>query len=632
MIQIKDLSLSFNDRCIFDAISCIVQQDQRIGLVGRNGSGKSTLLKIIAGYLSADEGTISIEKNKKIAYMPQEVTMTSQKSVIEEALSVFDHYLSLAKEKANLEEYLASGLDHDGSSLDRYLALQEQLEDFDYSAVLARTHKIMDGLGFTATMHEQPVAQLSVGWKMRLVLCKLLLQDADFYLFDEPTNHLDIVTQEWFFDFLKQSSFGFLLVTHDRYFLERACDYILELERSNATMYRGNFSSYLVQKEEQKQSKESAYNRQQREIERKQATIERFRASASKAKMAKSMEKQLDKMERIEIEPPLATIRLNFPTPVRPGTTVLKASNIKQSFEGRTIFKDVHCELQRGEKVAIVAPNGTGKTTFFNSITGKYVVETGSVSFGHNVQYAVFEQDQLESLTPSNTIIEEILNACTDIQQGVIRSFLGSFLFTGDDIYKKISVLSGGERNRVAMVKVLLQKANFLLLDEPTNHLDLYAKDVLLQALQQYEGTMLIVCHDHDFLNKLATRIIELTPTGMHSYAGNYESYLAHKKYTNQQNAPTPSRAKEQAPAQAQPAAVKEAASVQKEVASLEGKIAHLEKDIEAINQRFFSYTYGTHEYDENARQLKAKQDELKTFLKRWEELQVQAEAVMAKA
>ena len=411
--------------------------------------------------------------------------------------------ITLEKEKKDLEERLDQGLGQGADMVQRYAELQESSFSFDVANAQAKTEQVLKGLGFTAAMFEQSVEQLSVGWKMRLVLAKLLLQNADFYLFDEPTNHLDLPTKEWFFEFLKDGNFGFLMVSHDRHYLEKACDYILALEHSKAVYFRGNLSAYLTMRENQQAVLQSAHARQQKELARKQATIERFRASASKARMAQSMIKQLEKIERIELEPMLPTISLNFPPTTRPGSVVLSLKNIEHAFDERVLFKNVQGTIARGERVALVAPNGMGKTTLFSLISGALPLTHGTVTFGTNVTTAVFEQDQMRALNPDHTVYEEVLAAAPAVAESTIRTFLGSFLFSGETVRKKISVLSGGERNRVAMVKVLLQKANFLLLDEPTNHLDLYAKDVLLQALKQYQGTILFVSTIRVFSNSV---------------------------------------------------------------------------------------------------------------------------------
>ncbi len=620
MIHIQNASLSYGSQILFDDISLTIAQNQRVGVLGRNGTGKSTLLKIIAGLGRFDEGTITLDRHKKIAYMPQEMVILSTKTVLDEALSVFESFIALEKEKKELEEKLEQG--HDAIDLlERYAALQEDCSSFDAAQARARSEKILKGLGFSVAMFGQPVEELSVGWKMRLVLAKLLLEQADFYLFDEPTNHLDLPTKEWFFDFLKEGRFGFLLVSHDRHYLEQACEYILALESGKATFFRGNLSDYLKAREHQQEMLHAAYTKQQKEIARKEATIERFRASASKARMAQSMIKQLDKMERIEIEPVLPTVSFSFPPTTRPGSVVLSIHNIQHSFEGRTLFRNVNGTIQRGDRVALVAPNGTGKTTLFNLITGKLALQQGTVAVGSNVQSALFEQDQMRALNPNNTVYEEVLQAIPNVTEAVIRTFLGCFLFSGDTINKKISVLSGGERNRVAMVKVLLQKANFLLLDEPTNHLDLYAKDVLLQALKAYQGTLLFVSHDHSFIQAIATCIWELTPNGIHVYPGSYESYLDIKKSREQA-----SEQKSMAPAgqsQAQRPA-KENYALRKEISAVESKIERLEKEIERLNLGFAHLEYGSYQWDQATKKLETAKKQLVDVTAQWESLTAQ--------
>lgn len=631
MIQLHNLTLSFGERTIFQDLSAVFNSKQRIGLIGRNGAGKSTLLKIIAGEFQADSGYVTIERDKKLAYMAQEVVLESKKTVFDEAYSVFDYFIKLEVELKKLEEKLAGVADNAEEVLEHYLDIQEKLQKFDKSQALAQTDKILTGLGFSDVFKQQTVDTLSVGWKMRLVLAKLLLENADFYLFDEPTNHLDITTKNWFFEFLKSAQFGFLLVTHDRYFLDNMCDYMLEIERGNYALYRGNFSAYVTQKEEQRLVTQSAFDRQQKEIAHKKSIIDKFRASATKAKMAQSLIKQLDKIELIEVEPPLPTIKLSFPPVTRSGSIVLTIKSVNYSFDQKILFRNVNCEIERGEKVALIAPNGTGKTTLFNIITGKYTKQDGAIHFGHNVNHTIFEQDQTRVLKPKNTVLQEVLDACPNITEAVIRGFLGSFLFSGDDVYKKIEQLSGGERNRVAMVKVLLQKANFLLLDEPTNHLDLYAKEILLQALKQYDGTLLLVSHDHDFLNKLSTRILELTPDGVHNYFGNYESYLEQKKF--QQNITGNSPIEKQAPKQKNNAENKQVNqkdlfALRKEVNTLESKIAKLEKEIETINKSFADCEYGSEKYAKTVQKLKIAQDAHADSLKKWEDLLAQIETV----
>lgn len=612
MIILRNLHLAFGPQQLFDGIDVTFSSTQKIGVVGRNGSGKSTLLKVIAGQQVIDEGTVMLDGTKTIAYMPQEMIFFSKKTVYEEVFGVFDVYTQLEQERDSVEQQLSQGADNSAHLIERYHKIIDKLLMFDRVDAEKRTNTILKNLGFNDQQQQQTVDTLSVGWKMRIVLAQLLLQQADFYLFDEPTNHLDITTKEWFLSFLQQAPFGFLLVTHDRYFLEKACTTIFELERGKGTMYYGNFTTYIEQKEQRNMVQQAAYARQQREITRKQETIDRFKASASKAKSMQSMIKKLDKIERIEIEPPLPTVSFHFPPTTRSGRVVLTLKDIAYTFGQKRLFSHVSCEVVRGQKLALVAPNGTGKTTLLNIIAGKLPLQQGSIELGHNVLPAFFEQDQTQVLNPTNTIFEEVMEACRDISETTIRTFLGSFLFRGDEIEKKIKVLSGGEKNRVAMIKVLLQKANVLLLDEPTNHLDLYAKEVLLQALQQYEGTIIFVSHDHNFIQNLATGILELTYDGLYYYPGTFEEFLDDKK---QQHA---------LPQSAVPSHIKNIPSpkqpiVEKKIKQLEGEISRLEIEEQKLSQQLEQLKYGTAEYDKTMKKFMAAKMHLDSLMEEWE-------------
>lgn len=624
MIHLDSISLAYGDSVIFDAISCHFNEGQHIGVVGRNGAGKSTLLKAIAGQAMLDNGSVSIDNNKTIAYMPQDLVFTSTLSVIDEAFSTFAELCDLIKERERLEPLLHNN--PSASDVELYGHVAERLTHFDISASKARTERILKGLGFTTETMKKQVAHLSIGWRMRVLLAKLLLMDADFYLFDEPTNHLDIISKEWFFEFLKNAPFGFLLVTHDRYFLEHGVTKIFELERGNGRMFSGTFSNYIDLKEQERAVKESTYHRQQKEIARKQATIDRFRASASKASFVQSMIKQLDKMELVELDPVLPKVNFKFPQPVRAGDIVLSFKKLSQSFDGKPIFTNISGEVRRGEKVAVIAPNGAGKTTLFNLIVGHLSSPEDSVIFGHNVTYAYFEQDQTRVLHPKNTVLQEVLQYAPHVSEATVRTMLGSFLFSGDDVEKTIAVLSGGERCRVALVKLLLQNANFLLLDEPTNHLDLYAKEVLLQALQAYEGTVMLVCHDHDFLQRIATRILELTPTALNSYKGSYESYLADKRALAAEQEPQEGRQVEPKSEKTM-TSQKERYLMRKELTSIEGKIERLELKTAELTNSLGEIEYGSKKYQEMVDQIKKNKATLADLTKQWEALMKRLDA-----
>ena len=626
--MIKDINLAFGQQVIFDHVSCNFDKESRIGLVGRNGSGKSTLLKVMAKKQNFDDGVVSIEKGATIGYMPQDVVLQSSKSIYDEAFSALGKISSLKQELEQLDSKLQNIDEKNVNSkvVERYADVQYQLSECNVSQVEIEIKKILVGLGFKQTQFDQTVDSLSVGWKMRLLLAKLLLQKADFYLFDEPTNHLDIIAKDWFLNFIKNSNFGFILVCHDRYFLDHLCTKIFELEQGTGTLYHVNYTEYLIQKEERLRILENAYLRQQKEIAKKTKTIERFRVSATKAKMAQSMLKSLEKIDRIELKSGPKTTKFTFPPAQRSGRFVLKVKDISYSFGNKNIFKNVSFEVERGERVAIVAANGVGKTTLFNIVTGRYDLQVGTVSFGHNVTYELFEQDQDTILNKENTVLNEVEAACKDSEtRSLVRKFLGMFLFSGDSVDKKIKVLSGGEKNRVAMVKVLLQKANCLLLDEPTNHLDIQSKEVLLKALEQFSGTILFVSHDRDFLDNLATRILELGPNGIISYPGNYESYIYHKAKERQNSQDCEAQLKvvdKKNISKKSKLSNKEQYELRKKINRVEKKIEKLEEEINQLNVKFEQLKYGTDLYFQVHERLQVCQKKLDESVAEWDQLQ----------
>lgn len=586
MIHIKNAQLTFKEQIIFDNITCTFKTGDRVGLVGLNGTGKSTLLRVISGQQQLDSGIVQKSSSLKIGYMPQEITLTSSKTVLNEALTAIDLH-----------------------------------DEFELPRIQVKAQKILLGLGFNQVQLDKPVAQLSTGWKMRVLLAQLLLQNADFYLFDEPTNHLDLLAKEWFFDFLKNAQFGFLLVSHDRYFLDGICTSIIELENGACTKYNGNYTQYVTQKEERDAIIRATYENQQKTITRKQKTIDRFKAQASRARMVKKMEKELEKMDVITIQSKPSLVHFSFPPVQESGKVVLTVENIKFAFGEKFILNDASCLIQKNERVAIVAPNGTGKTTFLNLVMGKYKPQSGKIIFGHNVITAYFEQDQLETFDPEKTIFETVYGR-TQANDQMIRTLLGGFLFSGDVIDKKIKVLSGGEKNRVNMSCTLLQKANFLLLDEPTNHLDIYSKEILLQALKEYHGTILFVSHDHNFVNNLSTSILELSDCKLAHYHGNYESYLEQKKMAaaGDQNSEEPHK-KEEKETKNNKQDNKKEFERRNQLGRVESKIRKLEKQIQDLHKRFEKLVYGTKEFDQAQFELQKTQKELDDKMREWEEL-----------
>lgn len=628
MLTVTNLSLTFNLRDIFNNISFNINKDQRIGLVGRNGTGKSTLLKVLSGEQGIDNGQILVEKGVKIAYFPQEVVLSSNLSVLDETLKTFGPLADFNHEFITLTQDFEKEEEHAPVKLERFAFLQGELTEHNFEQLVIDSKKMLTWLGFDPNKFDCPVSQLSVGWKMRIVLAKLLLQKADFYLFDEPTNHLDIVAKDWFLDFLKHSKFGFVLISHDRFFLDNLCSQIFELEMGKLKIYRGNYSKYLEQKEYDDVVLRSKYDAQQKHIKKTTDLINRFRAKASKASMAQSLLKSLEKIELIELPPGVPDIKLSFPNVKRSGEIVLTVDDLSKSFDSTLLFEHVTFNIKRGDKVALVAANGKGKTTLLNLITGKYPLGLGSVKLGHNVEMAFFEQDQELTLNKEKTILEEAESVCTNSEMRQrVRGLLGAFLFSGDDAEKKVRVLSGGEKNRVAMVKILLQNANFLVLDEPTNHLDIQTKEILLKALRQYPGTILFVSHDRTFIDGLASHVLDLTPSGVINYPGNYESYCYHKAHNSQDIGEIKSEIQASGNIIAMPKVDNELSSkewyeLRKNLASTERKIESQEKELAALSERFENVEYGSQEYKQIFYKIEQIKKKLVDFYKTWEELQ----------
>lgn len=560
MVRADGITLSFAGQKVFDDLSFLFQTHDRVGLVGRNGSGKSTLLKVISGTQMTEGGTVTIGNGLKIAYLAQDVVLQSSKIVLDEIVSEYDE------------------------------------SDGEFLRIKARAQQILSGLGLSLAQMNGPVSALSVGWKMRVVLARLLLCDADFYLFDEPTNHLDIVAKDWFLSFLKKASFGFMLVSHERLFLDALCTHTYALSQAQGRLFRGNYSAYKNATAHEQELLMRAYVLQQKEIEKKQATIDRFRAS-SQASRAQAMMKELDRLERVEVPVETKTIQFKVPVPQPSGKHVLTVTDAEYSFGEKRVFSQISFAIERGEKVALIAANGVGKTTLLRCIANMISLQKGRAALGHNVSMAFYEQDQNAVLDHKMTIMEEVLASSQDLYSApMIRNLLGAFLFSNDTVHKKISFLSGGEKSRVGMVKALLKNANFLVLDEPTNHLDMESKEILVNALREYQGTLLFVCHDHEFINDLATRVVELMPNGILSCTGNYSEYLEYKKQvmkpaesTGSPNSMSPTASPKKILTERLSERV-----LQNKMKKIETRMYTLEQNKKKLSQELFDHVYGT--------------------------------------
>ena len=533
MIQLSGAGKRYGHKLLFENADWLITPESRIGLVGANGTGKSTVMKILAGFESLDYGTISRAKGISAGYLPQDGLTLTGRSIFAECMSVFDDLHSIEKEMESLTRSM-SELDHTGAEYadvaDRYQKLEHEFRARDGYTLEAEVGKVLTGLGFHRDDWTRLTDEFSGGWQMRIALAKLLLQKPNLLLLDEPTNHLDLEARNWLEEYLTSYPNAFVLISHDRYFLDVTVKRIVEIWNKQVHTYVGNYDQYLAAKTMRKEQLEAAYKTQRERIEQLEVFINRFRYTATKAKQVQSRIKELEKVERIEIPDEEKTVHFSFPQPKPSGRIVAEFAGVAKSYGDHQVFANVNFMIERGERVALVGVNGAGKSTLIKLFAGQEPLTAGEFKLGHNVEPDYFAQDQYKELDQEARILDDLGELAPASTQTQLRSLLGCFLFSGDDVFKRIGVLSGGERNRYALLKMLLHPANFLLLDEPTNHLDLRAKDVLLEALMKYTGTVVFVSHDRYFIDNLATRVFEIGDSKVEIYPGNYEDYLWRKQ------------------------------------------------------------------------------------------------------
>jgi ATP-binding cassette subfamily F protein 3 len=532
MLSLQNAGKRFGPRVLFLEANWLIQSREKTALVGANGTGKSTLMKVLAGLETLDYGQLQQTRGMSIGYLPQEGLVLTGRTVFEECLTVFDELRDMEREIEFLAGQLAV-LEHAGTeyeaAAERFSMLQERFHTLDGYALDAQVGGVLTGLGFSKEDWGRQTDEFSGGWQMRIALAKLLLAKPNLLLLDEPTNHLDLETRNWLEDYLRTYPFGYVLISHDRYFLDVTIDRTVEIWNKRLNIYQGNFTKYLSQKDERRTQLESAYRNQRLQIEHLEAFINRFRAQATKAKQVQSRIKELDKIERIEIPEEEPVIHFKFPQPPPSGRTVVEAEGLSMSYGEKHVLQNVKFNIERGERVALVGVNGAGKSTLIRLLTGAEAPTAGAVRMGHNVVSEYFAQDQYKTLDGEARMLDDISGAALKVPEVELRSLLGCFLFRGDDVFKPLGVLSGGERNRYALARILVSPSNFLLLDEPTNHLDMRAKDVLLEAIAAFSGTVVFVSHDRDFIDRLATRVLEVEGGKVTSHEGNYEDYLRWK-------------------------------------------------------------------------------------------------------
>ena len=591
MIELKEIALAYGARKIFDSVTVVVNKGDRIGLVGSNGAGKTTLLRVIAGEEQLDSGCIIKPRYATVGYLPQEAIVAGSRPLYDEVESAFADVLELRRERDEADEILRSAPVGSPEYSDAIFTMGEvvrKLEDAEESKLRSRVETVLHGLGFKPSDMGRPCSEFSGGWQMRIALAKLLLKEPSLLMLDEPTNHLDIESVAWLEDYLCGYEGAIIVVSHDRAFLNSLTNRTLHVSRGRIDSYAGNYDFFESESAARRRTLEHTAENQRRSIEKTEKFIERFRYKSSKAAQVQSRIKALDKIERIEVESDEKEIHFKFPEPERTGQIVLDVEGVEKSFGAHRVLNGVSMRLERGDRAALVGVNGAGKTTLAKIIAGVMQPDAGSVKLGLNVKMSYFAQHQTEELDKSNDVLEEALSAAPMERKGEVRGLLGSFLFTGDDVLKKVGVLSGGEKNRLALAKMLLRDFNFLLLDEPTNHLDMNSKNILAQALASYRGTYLIVSHDRAFLDPIVDKVYELGPGGLKVYPGNLTSYVERIKSEgklNLKNSPAPKKSASAYWERKAEASKKRAeiSSLKKSVERIEAEIAAAEGDVAKI-------------------------------------------------
>jgi ATP-binding cassette, subfamily F, member 3 len=647
MIQLSGAGKRFGHKLLFENTDWLITPRDRVGLVGANGTGKSTLMKVLAGLDTFDYGSLIVAKGTSAGYLPQDGLSLSGRTVFAECMTVFTGLHAIERELETLTHKI-SELDHTSPEYadvaDRYHSLEHEFRTRDGYSIEAEVGRVLMGLGFQKEDWERQTDEFSGGWQMRLALAKLLLQKPNLLLLDEPTNHLDLEARNWLEEYLHDYPHALVLISHDRYFLDVVVNKIAEIWNKRFWFYTGNYDKFLTQKTQRNEQLQAAYKNQRDRIEQLEIFINRFRYQATKAKQVQSRIKELEKIERIEVPAEEKTIHFSFPQPRPSGRIVAEFVGVAKSYakpDGgeKEVFRDVNFMIEKGDRIALVGINGAGKSTLIKLLAGAERPTRGEFKLGHNVEADYFAQDQYKELDADARMIDDLGNASPRSTQTELRGLLGCFLFSEDDVFKKIGVLSGGERGRYALLRLLLHPANFLLLDEPTNHLDLRAKDVLLNALMGYTGTVVFVSHDRYFIDKLATRVFEIGDGKVEVYPGNYEDYLWRKQggsakqneairqqlHMTETAPQAPTNGNQPSSSDAAPAKAKRLNPIKRK--KMEDRIHELEAEISRAETAIAQYETALQDFvsaDESQRQsleLEQRKAAHAVFIKEWEEL-----------
>jgi len=637
MLNIHNLSVSFGGSYLFEEVAFTLSAGDRVGLVGKNGAGKSTMLKILAGDLKPDSGNIATDKEIRIGFLRQDIDFVQGRTVLEEAYTAFDEIKYAENKIDQINNQLATRTDYESQS---YHDLIEELSDVTHRYEIlggynyvGNTEKILTGLGFKREDFQNLTDTFSGGWRMRIELAKLLLQNNDILLLDEPTNHLDIESIIWLENFLKSFPGVVVIVSHDKMFLDNVTNRTIEISLGKAYDFNKPYSQYLVLREEIREKQVATQKNQQKKIEETEKLIERFRYKASKASMAQSLIKKLEKVDRIEVdEDDNAVMNISFPVSQTPGKVVIESENVSKSYGDKKILEHISLLVERGSKIAFVGQNGQGKSTFIKALVNEIEYQ-GTIKLGHNVQLGYFAQNQAEYLDGEKTLLDTMFDAANDTNRSKVRDMLGAFLFSGDEVEKKVKVLSGGERNRLALCRLLLQPINVLLMDEPTNHLDIKSKNVLKSALQKYEGTLLLVSHDRDFLQGMANVVYEFKDKKIKEYLGDINFFLEQRNAQNMREFETKTEAKSET-VNPQPQAKslsfedqKKQKSLQNKLSKIETQIQDLEKEIKKADEKLATQF---EEISGNAQffsEYESKKTKLAQLLEDWENAQIELDS-----
>ena len=631
MINAHNISLSFGGETLFDSISFRLGKGDRVGLIGKNGAGKSTLLKLIASVNQPTSGSFALEKNCKIGYLPQDLDFENGRTVLEEAYLAFEEIKQVEARQEEIHLIMEQTQDFES---DFYMAVLDELTELNtrYEMIggylyQAQTEKILLGLGFSMTDLNAQTDTFSGGWRMRIELAKLLLKDNDVLLMDEPTNHLDIESIIWLEQFLKKFKGALVLVSHDRMFLDQVTNRTIEIVQQRIFDFKKSYSKYMLLRQELREQQQAAQKNQEKQIQQTEKLIERFRAKASKASMAQSLIKKLEKMDRIEIDPEEnKRIKFEFSISKQPGKIIMETKQLSKAFGEKKVLQGVNLELVRGEKIAFVGQNGQGKSTLAKILVGELESE-GTVRLGHNVEIGYFAQNQATYLDGTQTVLEAAEDAATPENRTKVRDLLGAFLFPGEAVDKKVHVLSGGERNRLALCKLLLQPFNVLVMDEPTNHLDIASKMVLKEALVKFQGTLILVSHDRDFLQGLCEKVVDFKDRKVTPFLGDINAYLEHQKLSSlkeleKKSKPSPEKSSSKEQEKNDFEKQKQLRGIQQKIGTLERKITVLEKEIKEIDfdlEVDYEKTISQPNFFDS---YQSKKKELEALMEQWEALQ----------